>query len=949
MSETYISLDLETTGVKPESDDIIEVAAVKFQGTRVIDTFHTLVNPHVRLSRHIQELTGITQADVDNAPPFSSTTDQLASFIAGHPLVGQRISFDLSFLSNNGIKLSVPAYDTFELANIFLPQLPDYSLAALAERLAVPPFRWHRALPDALATKDVFLALVEQVRKLPLSLIAEMVALTLGREWPLGRLLLDIQEEKLRDLGSDVKDRAAIGEAAYPLLSSSETLDESLVPNREKEVLDISKLTAFLQPQGPLARSFDNFEYRPQQARMMRAIAEALNSGQHLLAEAGTGTGKSVAYLLPAIFYALQNNDHVVISTNTINLQEQLMTKDISDLLKALTDEPLLKDAHLRAVQVKGRSNYLCLRRWAAFVRSEGLSLDAVKLLLRLRVWLRSTTCGDRAELNLTGAEETAWNKVCAQADNCLAAQCPYHRQNACFLFRARRRAISAHIVVVNHALLLSDMASNNRLLPEYRCLIIDEAQHLEEETTQQLGCKLTQDDIVNHLNRISEPVGGQREIGFLAALRNSLRGSPDFIGVAPTTQGPLFSTAAELSDKAEAVRTRLALFFNVLGGFLHHHSEEQGDYESRLRLTKGVRSQPAWSEVEIAADDLKLALTDIDSGLSKLHARLEGLSGAGIVDYDNLIQELVSIRHSNLEFCRQLDYSVFNPRGDIIYWAAGGQGKPFALCAAPLNVGQLLDQALFSTKDSIVLTSATLSTEGTFEFIKERLGLACVNELLVDAPFDYLRSAMIYIPQDIPEPDRSGYQQTVESALIRLCSATKGKTLVLFTSHAALRATHASLRDTLLEEGIQVLAQGIDGAPKQLLANFRSNSKTVLLGTNSFWEGIDVVGEALSVLVIVRLPFSVPTEPVFAARSELFEDPFNQYALPQAALRFKQGFGRLIRSKTDRGALVVLDRRIISKPYGAVFLDSLPLCTVRVGSCKDMPQEVAAWLAAER
>lgn len=263
--------------------------------------------------------------------------------------------------------------------------------------------------------------------------------------------------------------------------------------------------------------------------------------------------------------------------------------------------------------------------------------------------------------------------------------------------------------------------------------------------------------------------------------------------------------------------------------------------------------------------------------------------------------------------------------------------------------MGQLLDQGLFSTKDSIILTSATLSTEGTFEFIKERLGLAYVNELLVDAPFDYLRSTMIYVPQDVPEPDRPGYQQAVESALIRLCSATKGRTLVLFTSHAALRATYASLRGPLQEVGINVLAQGIDGSPKQLLTSFRTSSKAVLLGTSSFWEGVDVVGEALSVLAIARLPFSVPTDPVFAARSEMFEDPFNQYALPQAALRFKQGFGRLIRSKTDRGALVVLDCRMRTKPYGVAFLDSLPFCTVRVGSSQDMPQEVAAWLAAER
>ncbi len=525
MSETYVSLDLETTGVKPENDEIIEVAAVKFQGNEVVETFHTLVNPRIPLSHQIQELTGITQTDLDGAPPFMAVAGQLGSFIAGHPLVGQRISFDLGFLSRNGIRSSTTVYDTYELATILLPQLSDYSLASLAQKLAVPAFRWHRALPDALATKDVFLALLEQVRRLPLSVVAEMVSLSLGREWSLGRLLLDMQEEKLRGPSVKVEEGVASEEGVLGPPGRGQPPDEPLSRRRQKQVLDIDKLVALFQPQGPLARSFADFEHRPQQIHMMKAVADALNSGQHLLAEAGTGTGKSIAYLLPAIFHSLQNNDHVVISTNTIGLQEQLMTKDISDLLQALPSELLPEDAHLQAVQVKGRSNYLCLRRYASFRRSEGLSLDEVRLLLRLLVWLRCTSSGDRAELNLSGTEAVVWNRVCALVDNCLAGQCPYQKRDACFLFRARRNAASAHLIVVNHALLLSDVVSNSRVLPEYRYLIVDEAHRLEEEATQQLGFKLSQEDVVGYLNRLSEPVGGQREMGFLPFFRNWLRG----------------------------------------------------------------------------------------------------------------------------------------------------------------------------------------------------------------------------------------------------------------------------------------------------------------------------------------------------------------------------------------------------------------------------------------
>jgi DNA polymerase-3 subunit epsilon/ATP-dependent DNA helicase DinG len=261
------------------------------------------------------------------------------------------------------------------------------------------------------------------------------------------------------------------------------------------------------------------------------------------------------------------------------------------------------------------------------------------------------------------------------------------------------------------------------------------------------------------------------------------------------------------------------------------------------------------------------------------------------------------------------------------------------------LSVAAALRVLLFSTRDCVVLTGATLSTEGTFEYIKARLGLEGVSELLLGAPFDYLNSALVYLPQDIPDPRNAGYQQALERTLIDVCSTSRGRTLVLFTSYAAVKATQSAVQPALEQEGILVLAQGVDGSPKQLLAAFKANPQTVLLGTASFWEGIDVVGDALSVLVIAKLPFNVPTEPVFAARSQLLDDPFNEYAVPQAAIRFRQGFGRLIRSKNDRGVVVIFDKRIQTKRYGPAFLDSIPVCTVVRGPSRELPGAVAQWL----
>ncbi|MBE0416099.1 MAG: hypothetical protein IBX36_06145, partial [Dehalococcoidia bacterium] len=714
--------------------------------------------------------------------------------------------------------------------------------------------------------------------------------------------------------------------------------EERLAPLPERRALDLERLTRMLGSEGLMARSFPGFEHRPEQVEMTQAVAKALNESQHLIVEAGAGTGKSIAYLLPTILFALENSVPVVISTNTINLQEQLMGKDIPDLAKALEQEPAL-----RYTQLKGRNNYLCLRRWNPLRTSPSLSLEEVKLLLRTLVWLAKTPTGDRAELNLRGEEVHIWNRVCAQSESCLGVQCPYQRRGHCFLYRARQKAVGAHLIIVNHALLLSDIATGSNVLPEYSHLIIDEAHHLEEEATEQWGFEVGERNLSGYLNPLSEMVEGEHYTGLLFEISNYFRGS----SLSPSSQRDIEKLAQEMHIIVEKCRDRVLEFFDALWHFLEAHTEGQGEYERQLRLTRGIRSQPGWTQVELAWENLSLALWDIDSELNRLYAMLEPLSDAKILDYENLMIELSSLIHRGSELRHQINSVVSQQEDEKIYWASlMRRGNILTLCAAPLHVGQVLEEKLFSEKECVVLTSATLSTEGNFEYIKGRLGLEDTSELLLGSSFDYMGSAMVYIPEDIPEPGQPGYQQAVDRVLIDLCRVTQGRTLALFTSYAALRASYGAIHAPLQGEDILVLGQGIDGAPRQLLQAFKTNPRSVLLGTSSFWEGIDVVGEALSVLVMARLPFSVPTDPVFAARSELFDDPFNEYAIPQAVLRFKQGFGRLIRSKSDRGAIVLLDRRIKTKFYGAAFLGSLPRpIGVKSGLACHLPREVAAWL----
>lgn len=933
MQYPCVSLDLETTGLDPETDAITEIGAVKFLGEEVLGTFQTLVNPHRPIPYFIQILTGIRPENVEKAPSFPNVAGDLISFIGSCPVVGQNIPFDLGFLAAKGVELLNPFYDTLELANILLPSLPEHGLFSLAKALGVPTTPRHRALADAIAAKDVFLALLLRAAQLSPTTLKELNRLAAKSSWPLRQLLISLEESK-----SEVALSGREVEATQAFKVATRGRPEPLIPTPQKALLDVQQLTDLLKT--TIAQGFPNFEHRTEQVRMTQAVAEALNQDRHLLVEAGTGTGKSLAYLLPCFYFALRNNTPVVISTNTINLQEQLMNKDIPDLLRTLSKDK--KVSQLKALQLKGRSNYLCLRRLALLRRTENLSLDETKLLMRLLVWLDSTGSGDKGELNLSGDENATWNKVCSQADSCLAVHCHYYEEGTCFFYRARWAAEGAHLIIVNHALLLSDMVSPSNILPDYQYLIIDESHNLEKEATEQLGFKVAQRDLIDYLGRLAGVPENGRPSSLFNAIATAFVSSPS----RRSSLKPLPQPLAEIERTAQKASGHAAVLFGSLATLVEHHSNETGEYDLRLRLTRGIRCQPDWSDIEITWENLRLSLHHIESKLGEIASELDDLEGA-LGDHDDLKLELSALASTSSELRRRLDSIISAPDPNNIYWAQlARQSNAVTLSVAPLHVGPSLEKHLFLQKASVILTSATLTTEGTFEHIKERLTLPEAQELLVGSPFDYTSAALIYLPQDIPPPNSPSYPQAVARVLIDLGRAVQGRTLALFTSHAALRATLLGIQAPLEKEGILVLGQGVDGSPRQLLNMLKANPRTLVLGTSSLWEGIDVVGEALSVLVIAKLPFMVPTDPVFAARSELLDDSFNQYAVPQAVLRFKQGFGRLIRSRTDRGVVVILDRRIQSKPYGAAFLDSLPLCTTKRGPADNLPAEALSWLA---
>ncbi|MFQ6014494.1 MAG: helicase C-terminal domain-containing protein [Anaerolineae bacterium] len=938
MSRIYVALDIETTGLKAERDAIIEIGAVKFRDDQVLETWSSLVNPGRPLPYKIQLLTGITNEELASAPPLFALSEPLTRFVRDYPIVGHNISFDLKFLNQYGIALANHAVDTFELASTIMPHASRYSLATLAEELGIEFPEQHRALADAMATKDLFLALFQRACQLDPKVIEEINFMAAGSDWSLRHVFRDAARTAARS--------AFTGSIGQQLLAKREGQDEllglmftplsderPLKPSPEFKPLDLSSLTNMLEEGSLLAQHFPGYEYRPQQVKMLQAVAEAFNQGKHLLVEAGTGIGKSLAYLLPAIHFAVANGQPVVVSTNTINLQDQLFHKDIPDLQKILPLE-------FQCVLLKGRSNYICRRRLELLKRSGALSTEDVRVLAKILVWLPTTATGDKAELTLVKGQDAIWRKVCVEVESCRPESCSYNHQGTCFFYRARERAESAHLIVVNHALLLSDMVAENRVLPEHRYLIVDEAHHLEARATEQLAFKTDQWAIHGLLNELS--YAGDKNRGFLAGIKNHFRGSSVSEGV----QRQIAEHLERTQEQVEEARQAVYQFFDTLALFLEDHGRDSGQYDKRVRLTSSLRVQPAWSNVEIVWDNVNSCLTMISNGLEWLFRGLQELEDHDILDYEDLLMELLSYLGRVREVHEQLNAIISEPVSNGIYWAnvAVTDGN-ITLNSAPLHVGELLRQQLFEPKECAILTSATLRTEGNFDYLRGRLGLWDFEEEVVGSPFDYRSSTLLYIPTDIPEPNTPHYARAIHETLIELCRATAGRTLVLLTSKTQLRQAHAAISEQLAADEIVVLGQYIDGYRHQLLENFKTTEKAVLLGTRSFWEGIDVMGEALSCLVLARLPFPVPDDPVFAARSETFDNPFTEFAVPQTVLRFRQGFGRLIRSKTDRGVVAMLDRRVLTKSYGSAFLNSLPPCTTRQGPVRDLPRLAAQWI----
>lgn len=933
----YVAIDLETTGLNQSSDKIIEIGAVRFDAGGLRERFSTFVNPGRPIPPAIQVLTSIEDGDLVGAPPPALAVHELAEFVGNLPVVGHNVQFDLGFLEQAGLSLDGVVFDTYDLAAVLLPTATQLNLDSLTDLLGVELEQHHRALADAEATALVFLRLLERLNGLPQLTLHNLVHLATQSGWRLGTLfteaLVSSDGEDSLKLSEPVKQ--GIGDFGLDGQEVTATGLSPLRPDDEFVALsddDVRALFAEARRRGDL---LPGFEVRAGQLMMSQAVASSIAHEGHLAVEAGTGTGKSLAYLLPALAHSLRSGERVVISTQTLNLQEQLAEHDMPAAASLVEGTEGLLPGSLRMALLKGRSNYLCVERWSQMMDAESPpSLEQARLLARVCVWLNETVTGDRSELYLRAGDRLRWAEMAADTNDCLARRCQFVREGSCFLQRARSEAAAAHVVVVNHALLLNNAANGDQVLPAFKHLVVDEAHRLEGVATEQFGGSLMLPEIERLIDEVA--VGG---VSHAAELRDAAKLDPMPLSPAAGLTG----LADELVAGTVNLRARLPELEEALVGYIDEFSEGGG--ERRVLITVGRRVQPLWADVEEGAMHVELALEDLGRRILRAEASLGMLSSNGMAELEKLRGVLMRAADTAVRQADILRQSIQRTDPEMVVWLSMNN-RGVRIDMAPLDVAERLEEELWARRKSVLATSATLSTQGSFNFSMRRLGLFDSDTLDVPSPFDYRQAVRVLIVNDLPEPGQPNYEAEAQKVLAEAVRAAEGRTLGLFTSHSGVRSAAAALRGPLAADGVGLLAHDIDGGPARLLRAFAARPRSLVLGTAAFWEGIDIRGPALSQLVLMRLPFPVPTDPIHAARSALYDDPFSEYTLPQAVLRFRQGFGRLIRGSDERGVFLILDRRVTSRRYGDAFLEALPECEQRVLSAADVPEEVEAWLS---
>lgn len=844
---------------------------------------------------------------MESAYSIDEVMPDFEKFLGDFPLlVGHNVGFDLSFLKRHfSIKLMVAAnellLDTAALAALVWPGLGKYSLAHLVEFIGIKRDVAHRAHADAQATGELYLrelsalaACPEKVRNFAAGLLFGG-----GSRSAVLQSLMGFDKSLLPDAPAYAHD-----------YGDNVTGETSIRPNEDYEKIDVEQIKSIFA--GDLPKAFSDFEDRPQQLAMALEVARAFNQSEALLAEAPTGVGKSLAYLIPAVKWAEANGEPVTISTQTKNLQDQLFNKDIPLVKKAL-------DFDFKAVLLKGRANYVCLFKYYELINEAINSFGAEErnALLPLVNWVETTRTGDIAECGRfnPSRQRYLWSRISCEGNFCLGRACRFY--NRCFLFRVRNEAATAHLRIINHYLLFADFAASGDLIRSSGHLIADEAQNLERVAAAYLGPQLNHGKLRIFFNQLFmiRPV----ESGFLALVKAKVA----MAGIA--AEKKIIGKINELQRKLLMARDKISTFFDRLSSeTLKQHAN--GGESREIRYHDLRQFVPA----ELA-DECLAILVEYESILLDFAIELELCDD--FKDHNELSVRARALAQDLHELRQAFEFLVYPDDTNYVYWIEIGQKREAGLVSAPLEVGKILDEKLYESLKTIIFCSATLSVAGDFSYYRKRLGLDLgaserTCHLALDSPFDLEKRVGFFEAGYMPEPNAAEFESQGAEAIYELFRTISVRGMVLFTSYKNIAGVVNNIGGKLIESGFDLFVQDSNMSPFQLLSRFRRSPKGIIFGTDSFWEGVDLPGQELELLVIAKLPFSVPDRPWIKANLDKIKDdggnPFLEFSLPEAVIKFRQGFGRLIRKNTDSGCVVVLDSRLSGKKYGRYFADSV-------------------------
>jgi predicted DnaQ family exonuclease/DinG family helicase len=936
--DNFIAIDVETTGLDASTCEIIELGAARYEGGALKESFSELVKPSVPVPHEITNLTGISDTMVSKAPAIEQMIESYLALFDGAPwVVGHNVDFDLGFLKKFLPKkkfslLEARSLDTAILARILFPRLTRYSLASLVTRFDIKRARSHRAHDDAKATADVFLVL-----------IGHLAAMSPSAKDTIGRLLFGADSvDTFREALEGIEPKVCVPAVLAEISAEAGSEDDSSYPDNvagempEKKYEDFVKVdTAAVEniflPGGLLSKNIEAYEYRRQQAAMAMKVADSFNRCQLLLCEAPTGVGKSLAYLLPASWWASLNGERVIISTQTKSLQSQLFYKDLPQVQKAVGYK-------FKATLLKGKGNYVCLYKYYELAAEAQVSFNRHdrESLATLSLWVRNTRTGDISECHGFSPAQNhyIWSRISCEGSFCLGQGCTF--ADRCFLLKVRKEAQASQIVVTNHHLTFADFASGGELALGSGNIIFDEAHNLEKVAASYLGNVLDKRNIDGILADMyaSRPT----QSGFLLNLKLALSYG--------TFSAELLQLADRAIDSVTSMGYAASHFFEKLTSAI---ASSGGGPEAR-EIAYSAEHNPC------AIDEAGEFLTAIDELLENLERLLADVRDANVakkresaVRLEAFVNDLKGLKANAADLLAASD-------PEYVYWIEKPSSPryPPRLLSAPLEVGTLLDKKLYDHLKAAVFTSATLSINKSFDYIASRLGLDLGSKdrcdtLCLDSPFDIDNEVAVISAPFLPSPKARDFEAAANEALGDILTSQAKKSMVLFTSHRSLQNSAESLRAHLSKSGVELFVQEGSFSSERIFRRFKQARRAVLLGTDTFWEGVDLPGELLELLVLFKLPFTVPDRPWFKANLEKIEkngeSSFARLSLPDAVVKFRQGFGRLIRTASDRGCVVVLDSRVETTSFGRVFLSAVGGKKVRCKSAGEIKKAVDEWL----